>query len=165
MHWLVVMLQSFLLYQSLPGGGGGGGGGVDFMVGAKYMRYHPTQIFTLPSGLTIYKSPFTGFDGTRGVIGGPHKVFTEIHRQNNSHHTSYLTQQYKLYQMGYQVNPDNHLLGIKLNKQFDTHDDIKEDESSKCNSDMFQETGFTTAKRQRQFNEGENAGSEILYDA
>ena len=93
------------------------GGDVDFMFGAKYMSYHPTEVFTLPSGRTIYKLPFRGFDGTRGVFGGPHKVFAEIQRQNNSHHTYYLTKQYKLYQMRYQVNPDNHLLGIKLKKQ------------------------------------------------
>ena len=64
--------------------------------------------------------------------------------------------------MGSQVN---HLLGIKLNKQFDTHDDIKEDESSKCNSDMFRDTAFTTAKRQGQFNEVETQVQKYSIDA
>ena len=34
------------------------GGDVDFIVGIKYLRYHPKQIFQLPSGLTIYHSIF-----------------------------------------------------------------------------------------------------------
>ena len=32
----------------------------------------------LPSGLTVYKSVFSNPDGSRGVIGGPHPVFTAI---------------------------------------------------------------------------------------
>ena len=54
------------------------GGNVDFMIGSKYLRYHPEPIFTLPSGLTIYRSPFANVDGSRGVIGGPHPVITQI---------------------------------------------------------------------------------------
>ena len=54
------------------------GGDIDFMIGAKYLRYHPERVFTLPSGLTIYKSPFKNYNGSRGVVGGPHQVFTEI---------------------------------------------------------------------------------------
>ena len=30
------------------------GGEIDFMIGIKYLRYHPEKVFQLPSGLTIY---------------------------------------------------------------------------------------------------------------
>ena len=94
------------------------GGEVDFMLGAKYLRYHPEKVFSLPSGLTIYESPFLNVDGSRGVIGGPHAIFTEIERSTNLNRSSpcqvsFLCQQYELYRKGYQVNPDNHLLSIK----------------------------------------------------
>ena len=38
-------------------------------------RYHPHNIFQTPSGLTIYESVFKNPDGSRGVVGDPHKVF------------------------------------------------------------------------------------------
>ena len=47
------------------------------MIGVKHLRYYPEKVFQLPSGLAIYKSWFKNTDGTRGVIGGPHRVFTD----------------------------------------------------------------------------------------
>ena len=57
------------------------GGDVDFMVGIKYLRHHPKPIFQLPSGLTIYRSIFKNPDRSRGVIGGPHHIFTTIEKK------------------------------------------------------------------------------------
>ena len=56
------------------------GGETDIMVGIKYLKYFPEAVCKLPSGLTIYKSPFISTDGTRGVVGGPHHVFTKIEK-------------------------------------------------------------------------------------
>ena len=53
------------------------GGDVDIMIGVKYQRYHPEKIFSLPSGLTIYRSPFLNINGSRGVIGRPHAIFNK----------------------------------------------------------------------------------------
>ena len=41
------------------------GGRVDFMLGIKYLRYHPQKVFSMPSGLTIYRSSFLNVDGSR----------------------------------------------------------------------------------------------------
>ena len=57
------------------------GGNIDFMIGIKYLRHHPKLIYQLPSRLSIYESMFKNSDGTRGVIGGPHEVFTKIEEQ------------------------------------------------------------------------------------
>ena len=95
------------------------GGDVDFMIGIKYLRYHPEPIFQLPSGLTIYKSMFQNADGSCGVIGGPHAVFTQIENQfeiKNNHQTTFLCNQLSLYRSGYQINPDVHMLGYKTDK-------------------------------------------------
>ena len=119
------------------------GGSVDFMIGIKYLRYHPKQIFQLPSGLTIYESVFAGIDGN-GVIGGPHELFSEIERQLNFssgyNQMTYFSEQLKLYQQGFDVNPDISKLGfsndcfynfdgnldIHLNKCIKQHNDCEE---------------------------------------
>ena len=51
------------------------GGNVDIMIGVQYLRYFPTEVFQLDSGLTIYLSPFHNIDGSRGVVAGPHMKF------------------------------------------------------------------------------------------
>ena len=145
------------------------GGNVDFMIGTKYLRYHPEPIFTLPSGLTIYKSPFGTAEDPQGVIGGPHAVITEIdkaHHNGNSCQHAYLTNQYKLYQAGYKIDPDAHLLGIKYNKdfKFEVANNIQScntnngHESQECSSCYL----FST-NTQKYYEEVENAASEILY--
>ena len=92
------------------------GGHTDFMIGVKYLRYYPEKVFQLPSGLAIYKSWFKNADGTSGVIGGPHRVFTETESSNQVNVRSFLTDQYKLFKSGYQVNPDASMLHVKFKK-------------------------------------------------
>ena len=89
------------------------GGDTDFMLGIKYLRYFPEKIFQLPSGLTIYKSHFRNADGSFGIIGGPHKIFTEIEQQHHLCHSSFISNQYQLFHLGFHVNPDLSLLGYK----------------------------------------------------
>ena len=59
------------------------GGNIDFMIGMKYLKYHPKPIFALSTGLTIFKSVFRGADGTTGIIGGPHESFSKIRFQSH----------------------------------------------------------------------------------
>ena len=146
------------------------GGDVDFMIGSKYLRYHPEPIFTLPSGLTIYKSPFVNADGSRGVIGGPHSIITQIDKAQNNQkmcQLAYLTEQHKIYRMGYQINPDNHLLSIKQRNDFDVdpaNELYKENQIPlTMDESICQSCHVLTASQQRHFEEVENAASEILY--
>ena len=92
------------------------GGDTDFMLGIKYLRYYPEKVFQLPSGLTIYRSWFQNADGTRGVVGGPHKVFTEIESRYDMDTATFLSDKYKLFKVGYQVKPDVSLLHVKVKK-------------------------------------------------
>ena len=55
------------------------GGDVHLMIGVKYLRYHPKMIYQLPSGLAIFQSQFKDVEGRRGIVGGPHKVFENVH--------------------------------------------------------------------------------------
>ena len=88
----------------------------DFMIGVSYLRYYPEKVFQLPSGLAICKLWFKNADGTRGVIGGPHIVFTEIESSHQVNVRSVPTDQYKLFKSGYQVNPDASMLDVKFKK-------------------------------------------------
>ena len=54
------------------------------MIEVKYLRHHPKLIYQLSSGLSIYESMFKNSDGTRGIIGDPHEVFTKIEEQFRS---------------------------------------------------------------------------------
>ena len=76
---------------------------------------------------------------------------------------AYLTQQYKLYRSGYQLNPDNHLLSSKQPIYFDV--DVPEIQiinqepiNIPCDS-----CHFLTSSQQKRFEAIENAASEILY--
>ena len=142
------------------------GGNVDFMIGAKYTRYHPQAIFSLPSGLTIYKSPFLSTDGIQGVIGGPHVVITAIdkaHSNDKMCQHAYLSDQFKLYQTGYQVDPDVHLLGMKYSKDF-KHDSITKTRTEcKTRNEKLTSVSLLSIHEQKCFEDVENAASEILY--
>jgi len=81
-----------------------------FQVGIKYLRYHLKPIFQPPSGLTIYESIFKNPDGSRGVIGGTHHVFTTIQKQFNRIGKC---NQLNIFKSGFQVNPDVPLLCTK----------------------------------------------------
>ena len=139
------------------------GGDVDFMIGTKYTRYHPEAIFSLPSGLTIYKSMFQSNDGIQGIIGGPHRVITAIDKAHNGNKTcqhAYLTNQLKLFQIGYHVNPDVYLLGMRHNTRSNSSTPIEE---ASYTSVKQLSPDHLSAIEQKQFDEVENAASEILY--
>ena len=57
----------------------------DLMLGILYLKYHPKELFELPNGLRIYKSQFSSADSadSRGVVGGPHRIFTAIDRKRD----------------------------------------------------------------------------------
>ena len=60
------------------------GGNTDILIGSKYLKIHPKQIWMSPSGLTISESPFFSADGTSGVVHGPHSEFNMTIDQGNN---------------------------------------------------------------------------------
>ena len=128
------------------------GGNIDFMIGIKYLRYFPVTVFQLPSGLTIYQSAFKNHDGSRGVIGGPHEIFTKISNYQFNQQ-SFLSNQLKLFQVGYQVNPDVSSLSLKHDFYADNLQSNQED--NKDNAFI--------SRKMRLFEQVELAGSEITY--
>jgi hypothetical protein len=128
------------------------GGDVDVMIGTKYNRYMPDQVYKMPSGLAIYRSVFKNVDGSQGVIGGPHpliRVMEDHFRGSNMTHTSFFTQQYQIFRSGLQVNPDVRLLNSKSRNDFDVN---------------ICQTSYASIKgKLKRFEQVESAGSEIWY--
>ena len=121
------------------------GGDVHIMIGIKYLRYHPSLKFQTPSGLTIYESKFNNAAGGRGVVGGPHKVFTSVHQ--NSFFTDQLNELRKrqpLSLLGFKSDPIKSLL--------------PQDEEPSINNSQVHITSMM-----RVFEEVEATGSEINY--
>ena len=137
------------------------GGETDLIIGIKYLKYFPEVVFRLPSGLTIYESPFLSVDGTRGVVGGPHQVFTMIERHyccdTFTSLGTYFVQQVMLARMGYQVNPDVELLCCKKEGVGDIYHETME---KMLNNEFYYKKPIKDCKR---FEITENAGSEVTY--
>ena len=130
------------------------------MMDVRYLCYYPEKIFELPTRLTIYESKFKNIDGTRGIVGGPHHVFKEIEKRfygSMQQQKTYLSQQYSLFKMGYQANPDISLLSIRENK--DHLKDVMLNDESEYESN----TNYFSLKQQNTFNQVENAATEISY--
>ena len=150
------------------------GGNIDFMIGIKYLRHHPRLIYQLPSGLSIYESMFRNSDGTRGVIGGPHEVFTKIEEQFRSNISStlnsksYISQQLELYRKGYYIDTDFDFINFKSSKNPDIYFDVSQDQNT-CmltNKKIIKDTSKTDSlviRSEKVFNLVENAASEITY--
>ena len=54
-----------------------GGIPVDLMLGIKYLSIHPKPVFSLPSGLTLFRSKLKCSGGFQGILGGPQPAFSE----------------------------------------------------------------------------------------
>jgi len=59
----------------------------------------------------------------RGIHQNKHSVFK----------VSYLSEQYQLYRMGYQINPDNHLLSVQQKNLIDIIPEMDKNDSQQFN--------------------------------
>ena len=140
------------------------------MIGIKYLRHHPKLIYQLSSGLSIYESMFKNPDGTRGVIGGPHEVFTKIEEQFRSNISnafkskSFLSQQFELYRKGYHIDSDIDSIDFKSSKNSDIDLDVSQEKDTfmiikEQPIKDFLQTDSLVIRSERAFNLVENTGS------
>ena len=120
------------------------------------------MIFQIPSGLSIYQSWFLNPDGSRGVIGGPHKVFIEIEAKHYNT-KSFISNQYALFRCGYQVDLDISLLQIQESKNYLILDEEINGASTVSVKGEQSEKNCFVIRSQKQFQMVESAGSEISY--
>ena len=90
------------------------GGETDIMLGIKYAKYFPKEVYSLPCWLAIYESVFETPGGTKGVLRGPHPNFTKIEREFGAHVSNCsLFVEAELYKKRFQLEHDIPLLGVK----------------------------------------------------
>ncbi|XP_066924657.1 uncharacterized protein [Clytia hemisphaerica] len=132
------------------------GGEVDIMLGIKYHRYHPKEVFQLTTGLTIFQSLFNNSDGSRGVVGGPHRAFNII----NQHHiavnqmNTFLATHRKLSSHQLTTLPEVDLIHVKVEKDHQQNLMLEFDD---------QHPTALVTRNSKVFEEAENAGSQITY--
>ena len=62
-----------------------GGKAVDLLLGIRYVKYFPTLLFTLPSGLAIFESKIAAPNGETLVLAGPHESWNYASSQSSLH--------------------------------------------------------------------------------
>ncbi len=149
------------------------GGETHIMMGALYNKHFPKELFRLLNGLSIYKSSFRNPDGSRGVVCGPHKIVSEIHRSLGGNfaatqtYFSKLAQEYK----------DGFRMDLDVSRLHPKQQDRVMDEASSDADDLTIEYTCVhcvhVAKRLppskrppkmlKRFEEIENVGTEMSY--
>ena len=61
-----------------------GGQRASLLIGIKNTGLDPVQLFQLPSGLSVFKSPLKDKFGSRLCYGGPHSLFTSVNKSVGS---------------------------------------------------------------------------------
>ena len=117
-----------------------GGEEVDIILGIKYAKYYPILLYTLPSGLNIYKAQFEASNGEDCVLGGPHEAWR--HCVEASHHMgarNFLTAETRaLFFMSNALNFSNHALQHDPDEL--PEDDLEEDSLYLHDDDQLFET-------------------------
>ena len=111
------------LLQKIPKLASYVGGETDILLGSKYLRVHPREVWRCEeSGISVSDSFFCSVDGTTGVINGPHPRFSEIERQHwlRQGHTgvsmetlSYYTKSVVEYRAAYELSTNTIVSGDK----------------------------------------------------
>ena len=71
-----------------------GGERVDVMIGIKYLKYYPVLVFSLPSGLAVYRARLQSASGRQAILGGPHAAWAwAIERAGHMNPRAFLTQE------------------------------------------------------------------------
>ena len=85
------------------------GGEIHLMIAVKYLRYHPKPVHQLP----LFQSSFCSPNGERGIVGGPHKVFADVHKNffNSSNTSIFLNSQCDIFGRKFSQETDVPLLG------------------------------------------------------
>ena len=130
------------------------GGQVDFMIGSKYLKYHPKVLFELPSGLTIYESVFINSDGGgRGVVCGPHHAFNRVGSDCNLSY--FMSPEFRAYRAGVRVE---NIISTPYEK-----DVLFNSDEGLVEYDGKNESHYAGSRKYKSFLDAENAGSVITY--
>ena len=155
-----------------------GGGGVDIIIGIKYLKHYPTFLFSLPSGLSVYKAKLLSASGCQAVLAGPHEVWKKVYEQTqHMNPRAYLTSEARAWcveQKWVEINQGK-LSSLARFQMEDTEDvcrqvvlEQKENETGcdhcHCQEEAADATGiYSAASEEREFWKVEELGTESPY--
>ena len=105
----------------------------------------------LPSGLTLFQFSFCNPNGERDVVGGPHKVFTDVHKNffNSSNTSIFLNSQCDIFRREFPQETDVPLFGYG--------------EDHLLVNEITESSQAHLSKLQRVFEQVESTGTTINY--
>ena len=107
-----------------------GGRCVDVILGIRYSKYYPELVFTLPSGLAVYRGKLKSASGHQAVLGGPHAAWSgAVASTRHMNPRVYFTMEARAWyveQKWVQIN------GTKLSKKVEMEVDIEEKDVVSC---------------------------------
>jgi hypothetical protein len=155
-----------------------GGSGVDVILGIKYLKYYPELVYSLPSGLAVYKAKLKSASGCQAVLGGPHAVWSAAaEKAQHMNPRAYLTAEARAWyvtESWVEINQGK-LSDLAKYITVDTDDESSgglievEQPASGCGHCHCQEeaggaTGvYTAAQEEKDFWAVENLGTEATY--
>ena len=148
------------------------GGDTDILIGSRYSRCHPNEVWRV-DGLRVYDSSFLSADGTTGVIWGPHPdIDRQLQNQFQTQNvclTSYFPSTVSNLRERFEKERGLHLLDEKIMEEpcfliekmraFNEKNEIEEDVRLDENVLMTKRT----PKLANLFDEIESAGTEVSY--
>jgi hypothetical protein len=156
-----------------------GGRSVDIILGSRYLKYYPTLVFTLPSGLSVYRAKFRSASGRQAVLGGPHAAWFEAaSKAQHMNPRVYLTMEARAWyveQKWVELNQGklstlaSYSMEDPSDKKTSTAIDEDEDPSGccdhcHCEEEAAEEIGmFTVAAEERRLWKVEELGTESPY--
>ena len=121
---------------------------IGLLIGLKCPEIEPACVFSLPSGIGLYKSQFKDIFGSYYCYGGPHKSFTEINNKfhgNINHFNIFLTEVVNQYR----YSPYPSLLdSLKPNCT-----EALPEPAQACNTEVTEETVFPSPMGSKDFSE------------
>ena len=132
-----------------------GGSAVDLIIGIKYLKYFPDLVFTLPSGLSLYRARFKSFSGHQAVLGGPHAAWEAAalaaEHMNPRAYFSSEARAWCVQESWVRLNQDK-LVGP-----------LVEEELRCCDQGELEMYKMNCKKEERDFNKVESIGGEVPY--
>jgi hypothetical protein len=155
-----------------------GGGPVDILLGIKYLQYFPKLVYSLPSGLQVYRAVFRSASNNQAVLGGPHAAWSRmVEMTQHMNPRAYLSAEVRAWYMGEKWVEINQGRLSNLSK-FALGDPVEEHvgHGSKgpgqnsgcthclCDEDSVEYTGiYTTTKDEKRLWQVEDLGTESPY--
>ena len=144
------------------------GGDTDILLGSKYLKVHPREVWSSEqSGLSVADSFFASEDGSTGVINGPHPLFTEMeeeHWRSEGHVAlSYYTDAVIAYREAYQFSTDTSPFGEESDFIFSANEVCGSQQKCLFDDPKFSYVCKKPPKCVKTFDEIDSAGTEVSF--